>query len=89
MIINKIDDIYQLFSDYDQDLFENIKNYYSNNKKITEICNSIMCIFNPEISNQNSFNNKAGKINLLEDLSSTNKEVKIGNLIVIKIILFL
>jgi hypothetical protein len=69
----KIEPLHQAFLER-QELFESIRDFYSNNKKIVDIVNSILNIYNPQdtIVDKHKTNllgeNKAGKkttINLM------------------------
>jgi uncharacterized UPF0160 family protein len=77
-----LNDLYEKF--YEKvDLLENIKNYYSNNKKLCDVINSIFNIFNPSTSSKTK-HVTAGAVNLLGDefgrdsVNNTNSNGKIN-----------
>jgi hypothetical protein len=69
-----LNDINEKFSEK-QDLLENIRDFYSNNKKICEVINSNINILNPNTK----VRNKTGGINLLgEEKGSLNNNLKVN-----------
>ncbi len=69
-----MNDINEKFSEK-QDLLENIRDFYSNNKKICEVINSNINILNPNTK----VRNKTGGVNLLgEDKGGSNNNLKVN-----------
>lgn len=75
LINTKTEEIYEYFEDSNYDIFKQIKDNFSNNKKIVEICNSILNNFEPEDNSNNEIANGAQSgVDLLfgEDTTKNN-----------------
>ena len=81
IIDNQVNELYDGFSNQNE-LFENIKITYSNNKKVTEVINHILkMLYNQQNENSNQGNIQKGNANLLdiEDGSNNNVNNNQGN----------
>lgn len=81
IIDNQVNELYDGFSNQNE-LFENIKITYSNNKKVTDVINHILkMLYNQQNENSNQGNIQKGNANLLdiEDGSNNNVNNNQGN----------
>ena len=75
IIDNQVNELYDGFSNQN-DLFENIKITYSNNKKVTEVINHILkMLYNQQNENNNQGNVQKSNANLLDIDDGSNNNV--------------
>ena len=76
IVDNQVNELYDGFANQ-QELFENIKMTYSNNKKVIEVVNHILKMLNNQ-NNESNVNNNQGNTNLL-DIDEGNNNNNQGN----------